>query len=115
MTEQSILLQRRPSPPKDVGKQTTFSFTGFPHPQPQDRRQKQANILALEAAIDQHLPLFVAIGRSYRNSAGALTSLVLDNQAISIESLRHAGLNTGASSRLRQSLSPKEQILRFTE
>ena len=44
-----------------------------------------------------------------------LTALVLDNQAISIESLRHAGLAEGGRSRPRKTLTPEEQVLRFTE
>jgi len=114
MTKRSILQQRQPYPPKDVGKQTIFSFA-FPHPHTQDRRQKWTNILALEAAIEKLLPLFVAFGKQYRATDEVLTALVLDNQAIPIESLRHAGLAEGGFSHPRKSLSPKEQMLRFSD
>ena len=114
LTERSILQQRAPDPLKDVGKQTFFSFA-FPHPHPQDRRQKWINILALEAAIEKLLPLFVAIGRSYLATDGVLTALVCNNQAIEIESLRHAGLAEGRPSHPRQTLSPQEQMRRFTD
>ena len=97
-----------------MGKQTIFSFA-FPHPHPQGRRQKWTNIRALEAAIEQHLPLFDAFRKQYRATDGVLTALVLDNQAIPIESLRHAGLAEGGFSHPRKSLSPKEQILRFSD